>query len=468
MDAFYKSLKEGNSQLFEDIMIKVGDGKLSLTDMNISIFDFFNSNYNRWIKNMDKEFTTVFRSDDFLSSLSKYVDSLVDLRSVYKLAGYPVDFMDSFFNNSQKQLMSFLSISKKLDLTPHEVLYTNGEVRLLHFISDNRGQNNKDQVTTNAQSQELNNKDNSAIKSFSLLMVYAPINRYHILDINQDKSIVAQFLRKGIDVYLLDWGYPDRNEDGLSINDYINYIDEAVQIIQKREKTQARSNRTSNDDDNSNIKISLLGYCWGGIFALIYCALNNNKIRNLILMATPIDFSKDDTILSNWSKALDTDKIVKEIGHIEGQILDLGFVMRNPPRYLFDKYLKFFRKLDDRKFVDTFLSVEKWLYDTPSIPGNLYRKIINDCYRNNLLISNSMYVNGSEIDLGNVDVPLLSIVAERDDLASPESSLAINKYVSSRDKTDMKNPGGHVALCISSVAHEKLWPEVTEWILSHS
>jgi polyhydroxyalkanoate synthase len=79
-----------------------------------------------------------------------------------------------------------------------------------------------------------------------------------------------------------------------------------------------------------------------------------------------------------------------------------------------------------------------------------------------------MYVNGKQIDLRSVDVPLLTIVAERDDLASPESSVAVNKYVSSKDKMDIKNPGGHVALCISSSAHEKLWPEVTEWIISHS
>jgi polyhydroxyalkanoate synthase len=58
------------------------------------------------------------------------------------------------------------------------------------------------------------------------------------------------------------------------------------------------------------------------------------------------------------------------------------------------------------------------------IPGNLYRRLINDCYRNNMLISNSMYIDDKQIDLRNVDVPILTIVAERDDLAS---SLAVNK-----------------------------------------
>jgi polyhydroxyalkanoate synthase len=458
-DTFYEALSEGNRQLVETLRTKISEGNTTLIDMNLAIFDYFSSNYDRWLKGMDKEFATVLRSDEFLSSLSEYVSSLVDLRSIYRQAGYPVDYNDILFDNGIKQTMSFSSIAKKYDSTPYEVLYTKGKVRLLHYIPNYRNKKIEEE-TKNIQSQE--SKSDSEVSP--LLIIYAPINRYHILDINQDKSIVAQLLRKGLDVYLLDWGYPDKSDDNLSINDYVNYIDRALHLIQER----GGGGSTTGSEMTSKVnKVSLLGYCWGGVFALIYCALNNN-IRNLILMATPVDFSKDNTILAEWSRALDTEKIVGEFGHIDGQILDLGFIMRNPPRYLFDKYLKFFKKLDDKKFVDTFISVEQWLYDTPPIPGILYRQLVNDCYRKNMLISNSMYVDGKQIDLRNVDVPLLSIVAERDDLASPESSLAVNNYVSSRDKTDMKNPGGHVGLCISSLAHEKLWPEVTEWIFSHN
>jgi polyhydroxyalkanoate synthase len=140
--------------------------------------------------------------------------------------------------------------------------------------------------------------------------------------------------------------------------------------------------------------------------------------------------------------------------------------MRNPQRYIFDKYLNLFKRSNDKQYVDNFISVEKWLYDTPIIPGNLYRQVINDCYKNNLLISNKMKADGNIIDLKKITAPLLTIVAENDDLVSPESTLAIRECVSSKDKASITIPGGHIGLCICTKAHEKLWPEAVQWILS--
>jgi poly(3-hydroxyalkanoate) synthetase len=72
-----------------------------------------------------------------------------------------------------------------------------------------------------------------------------------------------------------------------------------------------------------------------------------------------------------------------------------------------------------------------------------------------------------QIDLRNITAPLLMIDAEKDDLVTTDSALALSSHISSKKKKTMINPGGHVALCISDAAHKKLWPEVAEWILSN-
>lgn len=75
-------------------------------------------------------------------------------------------------------------------------------------------------------------------------------------------------------------------------------------------------------------------------------------------------------------------------------------------------------------------------------------------------------IGEQKIDLRKITVPLLTIVAERDDIISLESALAVNDCASSKEKARLTNPGGYVALCISDTAHKKLWPEVAKWILS--
>jgi polyhydroxyalkanoate synthase len=76
-----------------------------------------------------------------------------------------------------------------------------------------------------------------------------------------------------------------------------------------------------------------------------------------------------------------------------------------------------------------------------------------------------MQIDGDIADLRKITVPLLTIVAEHDDLVSPESTLSINCFVSSKQKVSFVNPSDHIGLCISSAAHKKLWPEVSEWII---
>ena len=172
-------------------------------------------------------------------------------------------------------------------------------------------------------------------------MIYAPINRFHIMDISQERSVVRSLLSKGLDVYLLDWGYPGWEDSSLSLTDYVNYVRDAIQDI---------------EDKTGKNKVSILGYCWGGIIALIYSALNNESVRNLTLMAAPVDFSKDNTILATWARAVDSDQIVDEFGHLYGQVLNIGFLTRNPPRYGLDKYVNLFKRYNDKQFVDTFIS----------------------------------------------------------------------------------------------------------------
>jgi polyhydroxyalkanoate synthase subunit PhaC len=451
-----------------DTQIKNNESKFYDCSDILKLYQY-NEIYQNWFRYSDMEIGKLLNSDDFSKLISNYFNSFAELQKSLSDTGFPLDYFHAIYEESIRKIYLDCSIQKDSKGTPFNIEYTNNDIRLLHFHNNNNNGNDKS----------------------PLLIIYATINRYHIMDINSNRSVIKFLLSKGLDIYLLDWGYPSAFNE-ISLENYIECVREPVQYIQAKNRRNLEkkvseidekensifniskyndtsiNNQIKNNKNNNinNDKISILGYCWGGIIALIFVCLYQKYIKNLTLMATPIDLSKDKTILSKWAKAINIDKFIDQFDHFDGQILDIGFFMRNPLRNAFDKYLVLVKKYNDKEFIDMFMAVEKWLYDTPIIPGKFLKQIINECYKNNSLVKNRMKIDCKRVNLNTVTVPLLSIVAENDDLVSFESSLEINNNISSTKKRTIKVPGGHVGLCISNTAHKWIWPEAAEWILS--
>ena len=68
-----------------------------------------------------------------------------------------------------------------------------------------------------------------------VLIVYALVNRPYMVDLQEDRSLVRNLLKLGIDVYLIDWGYPSRGDCWLTLDDYINgYLNNCVDNVRAR------------------------------------------------------------------------------------------------------------------------------------------------------------------------------------------------------------------------------------------
>ena len=249
----------------------------------------------------------------------------------------------------------------------------------------------------------------------------------------------------------------------MTIGHFVNkYLDKSVDFIR---------NITKSD------KVSLFGYCWGGDLALMYAALHPEKVKNLITIATPGDFDLDNSLLSVWTKAIKEEYLLDAFGNLPGGILNAEFILRNPIEYG-HKYFHFFEQPRDLESVAEFFATETWLYDSPPLIGEIYREFVEYCYKQNLLIKNEMRIEqedegkGNEtivVDLRNIDVPFLNVIAKRDDLVAANSSKALNNALTgSSDKSLLEYNSGHVGLIIGKNAHKELWPKVGEWIKNHS
>jgi polyhydroxyalkanoate synthase len=315
--------------------------------------------------------------------------------------------------------------------TPNEVLVEKRAYRLLHY---------QQMVSKTART--------------PILVVYALINKSYVLDLQPDKSWIRSLLSQGFDVYLIDWKTPTAVDKYVSFDDYVNcYIDDCVEAVLKKNKVE---------------KLTLHGYCMGGTMSSIYTALHQDKVRNLAVIAPVIDGQKDFTVIGNLAKNMDVDKMLQVIGNLQSEQLYALYMSLKPFKQGINKYLNFIQNVDNEQFIDNFLRLEKWLYDTPPIAGETFRQWISDIYQKNLLVKNEMKLNDKAVDLSTIKVPLLNVIADEDHLVSPQCSAPLNDVVSSTDKRLMRFHTGHVGLIASLYSQNNVLPKVGQWLIARS
>lgn len=283
-----------------------------------------------------------------------------------------------------------------------------------------------------------------------LLMVYALINRETMLDLQPGRSVVQNFMREGVELYMIDWGYPTRKDKYLTIDDHVTgYINNVIDFIRRRHGVD---------------RINLMGICMGGSFSVMYASLFPEKVKNLITTVTPSNFATDKGLLHVWMKGIDVDRMIDTYGNMPGDLLNFGFLLLNPARLMIDKYIGFFEHMDDKAFVENFIRMEKWIFDSPDIPGETFRQFIKDCYQKNLLIQSKMELNGKKIDLQRVTMPVMNIYGRYDHLVPPEACDKLTSQVASNDTEDICLDTGHIGIYVSSKTQRDLTPRIFQWL----
>jgi polyhydroxyalkanoate synthase subunit PhaC len=285
-----------------------------------------------------------------------------------------------------------------------------------------------------------------------LCFVFALVNRPYIVDLKEGRSIIAQLVKAGFDTYLIDWGIPTRAERFLTTDDYVNgYILNVVEHLRER---------TGSD------KVNMMGYCMGGILATMFTAIHQDLVKNLIVLATGIDFASREGLINLWTdpRYFDPDKFVDTMGNIPAEFLQAAFLMIKPIDNLVDKNINLMENVHRDQFVDDFLYMETWLNDNTPVPGEVFREFAKYLFQQNLLVQNRMRLGRHLIDLRKITCPLLNLMARKDHLVPCSQSEPLNDLVSSTDKEKIIWPAGHIGLGVSSRAHKELWPRVVKWI----
>jgi len=282
-----------------------------------------------------------------------------------------------------------------------------------------------------------------------VLIAYALVNRPYMLDLQPDRSFIRRLLQEGLEIYVIDWGYPTAADKYLSLDDYLNiFLNDSVDFI--RDSTRQNA-------------INLMGICQGGTFSTMYAALYPQKIKNLITIVTPVDFSTDDGLLFRWSKKMNVDAMVDHYGVISGDVLSVGYLMLRPFMKI-SKYIDILDVMDDREKVENFLRMEQWILDSPAQAGECYRQFVKDLYQKNKLVEGGLEIGEKQVDLKNITMPLLNIYASDDHIVPPNASAPLNGLVGSTDKELYSFKGGHIGVFVSAKSQKELAPAIASWL----
>ena len=283
-----------------------------------------------------------------------------------------------------------------------------------------------------------------------VLIVYALVNRQYMLDLQPDRSIVRNLLQHGMDLYIIDWGYPTKADMYLSMDDYINgYLNNCVDYIRKT---------------TGNEKINLMGICQGGTFSGIYAAVYPDKVKNLVTLVAPFDFATNDALLFSWSKHMNADAMAEAYRVIPGDMLNAGFLMLMPFTLNIRKYVDMLDVLEDKEKLLNFLRMEQWIFDSPGQAGECIRQFLKDCYQGNKLVKGELVVGDKTVNLRNITMPLLNIYASADHLVPPAATRPLNDLVGTTDKTLYEFKGGHIGVFVGSKSQKELAPAIAKWL----
>ena len=320
---------------------------------------------------------------------------------------------------------SVFEVGKNVATTPGTVVYENGFFQLIEYtpITDK-------------------------VHATPFLFVPPCINKYYILDLQPDNSVVRHLLSEGHRVFMVSWVNPDESLAQATWDDYIEHG-----VIQAIDVTREISGAD---------QINALGFCVGGTMlgvALATLAAKGRKpVASLTLLTSFLDFSHtgildifiDEAMVRMREMTMGPDS-PQGGGLMKGGDLASTFAFLRPNdlvwNYVVGNYLK--------GEMPPAFDLLYWNSDSTNLPGPYYAWYLRNTYlENNLVKPGAVTVCGEPLDLGLLDMPTF-IYGSREDHIVPWESAYASTQVVTGPRTFVLGASGHIAGVINPPAKKK-------------
>ena len=276
-----------------------------------------------------------------------------------------------------------------------------------------------------------------------LLIVPPCINKFYILDLQRDSSLVRYALEQGHMVFIVSWRSATPEMGHLSWDDYLESgVVQAIDVVLE----------ASGAD-----QLNALGFCIGGTLlacaAAVERARGKERVASLTLLTTMLDFvdTGELGLLVTERSVASREQAIGTQGVMRGTELALTFSSLRANDliwpYVVNSYLK-------GKAPPAF-DLLYWNSDSTNLPGPMYCWYVRNTYLENKVAQPGRTLQcGVPLDLGTLDMPAF-LYASREDHIVPWRTVYASHRVLGGDTTFVLGASGHIAGVINPASKNK-------------
>jgi polyhydroxyalkanoate synthase len=267
-----------------------------------------------------------------------------------------------------------------------------------------------------------------------------------VYDLREGHSFVGTLRAAGFHPYIVDFGNPDPEDTSIRLDTYVLEWLPAVIDAMKR--------------DAGRGDYAMVGYCMGGLFALMVTAAHVGERDGpvgIVTIGSPIDSAKMGA-LSFLSRVAhgQVDSLASRIGNVPGRVSSSAFKLMSPLRTI-TKKADLFMNLWDDEWVRGHESIEAWIGGFLDYPQDAFRQFLKEFMKENRLKNGTMEFNGHRADLKTITCPVLAFAGTNDKVVPVESARAALTCLGSRDVRFREIPGGHMGVVAGLRSPKNVW-----------
>ncbi|WP_428418833.1 PHA/PHB synthase family protein [Methylibium sp.] len=276
-----------------------------------------------------------------------------------------------------------------------------------------------------------------------LLIVPPCINKFYIMDLQPDNSLVRYAVSQGHRVFMLSWVNADESIGDKTWDDYIEHA-----VIRAIREVQAISKQD---------QINTLGFCIGGTLLAtalaVLAARGEEPSASLTMLTSFLDFTDTgvlDLFVDEQMVAM-REMALGQGGLLKGKELAATFSFLRPNDLVWNYVVGNYLKGETPPPFDLLY----WNSDSTNLPGPMYCWYLRHTYlENNLIKPGKVTVCGEPLDLRKVKLPTF-IYASREDHIVPWQSAYSTVEVLPGKKQFVLGASGHIAGVINPPTKNK-------------